>query len=241
VTQLFLVFLGALIGKLTEELVAAYRRRKLESAAARLVRHEEVQQWGWDGPGLLRRLIALDKKVIGDSLTDEREGTESQWAPVFMAHPETWVLLVKGPKQIIGYLHFVALNDEEFSRAKAGEFYDNRLTLETIEPLDVPGAYNLYFVLIGVLPEHRYGGPRLIEAFFDQLEAFASRGIFFREMCANAYTWNGKRLCEGFGMRAAGPHKDFGTVYTLSLKEWPEAMRFKRWEQLKKLYQEAIL
>lgn len=238
--EVVLVISGAVAAKLAEIGLDAYRRRRAERTTPTLARLEDVLRWGWDGKALLRRLITLDRQVIGDALTDEREGTVEQWAPVFMAHPETWVLLTTGPKQIVGYWDIAALHDQQFQRAKSGELLDSEITLDTVAPLDVPGTYNLYFVLLGVLPDCPGGGAKLIEAFFDQLEALADRGIFFREVCANAFTKDGKRICEGFGMTLLGPHKDFGTVYHLPLDPWPARLRHKRWHEVAEHYKHAF-
>lgn len=238
--EILLVVAGAVLAKLAEIAVDALRRSRAERATPTLARLDDVLRWGWDGRALLKRLIALDRQIVGDALTDEREGTVDQWAPVFVAHPETWVLLTTGPKQIVGYWDIAALRDAEFERAKAGELLDSEITIDTVEPLDVPGIYNLYFVLLGVLPDAPGGGAKLIESFFDQLEALADRGIFFREVCANAFTKDGKRICEGFGMSSLGPHKDFGTVYHLPLNPWPTRLRHKRWQELAEHYKHVF-
>ncbi|MBI4844007.1 MAG: hypothetical protein HY809_06765 [Nitrospirae bacterium] len=240
-TEIILVLIGSVLGafatKLTELSLQAYASRRRSRAKFALVNHEEVMGWGWDGTKLLKQLIALDRKVIGDALTDEREGTVDQWGPVFTEHPETWTLLSLGPKHVVGYWHFAALRDAQFLRAKAGYLLDSEITLDIVEPIDVPGIYNLYFTLLGVLPDHRGAGALLIDAFFTRLESLAERGVLFREICANAFTKDGRRICEGFGMHFLCPHSDFGSVYTLPLYPWPDRLRHKRWGNLAKLYE----
>lgn len=234
--ELLLVIFGAVIGKLTEWLIENIKRRKENLAVASIAHYEDILQWGWDGCILLDKLIDLDRQVIGEALTIEREGTVNQWAPIFIDHPNNWILLIKGPKKIIGYWHFVTLKDEDFLRAKKGELLDGQITNDMVVPIDVPGIYNLYFIMIGVLPEYKFGGAKLIEEFFNRIEMLANRGVYFREMCANAFTKNGKRLCEGFGMSIVGEHKDFGNVYTLSLIPWPKTLHHGRWKNLIDLY-----
>jgi hypothetical protein len=139
--EVLLVVLGAVMAKLAElglEVLKHYRARRGTLSLAHL---EDVMQWGWNGATLLHHLIALDRRLLGDLLTDAREGTSEQWAPVFMAHPETWALLTTGPKQIKGYWCFTALNDAQFRRAKAGELLDSEITLDTVAQLDIPGIY----------------------------------------------------------------------------------------------------
>jgi len=238
--EILLIVLGAIAAKATELLVEAVRQRRHGRQSLEFVGLEATTTWGWSGADLLRRLIKLDHRLLGDDLTSEREGTVEQWAPVFLANPSSWTLLVSRPRDIVGYWMFVALSPVEFERARAGSLLDSEISVAKVQPLDVPGVYNLYFVLLGVLPGFPGGGARLIDAFFTRLEEMASRGVFFREVIANAYTAEGKRICEGFGMERVGPHQDFGTVYSLKLTPWPRALRFKRWSDLADSYRRAL-
>lgn len=228
--------LGAAIGKFTEMFVEDYKKRRTERNTLAFARIDEVLAWGWSGETLLRWLIDLDRQLIRGDMSDALEGTAPQWAPVFMAHPETWVLLVKGPKRIVGYWHFVALRDEPFMRAKACGLLDGEITAETVESIDVPGTYNLYFTLLGVLPEHPMGRGKLIQSFLESLEALAERGVFFREMCTNAMTTESQTLCDNFGMAHIGSHRVEGKVYSLRFDAWPERLRHRRWHNLQELY-----
>ncbi len=239
-TEVLLVVLGAVLAKLSEIGLDSFRRYRIARVTPSLARLDDVLHWGWDGPELLRNLIAFDRRIVGEVLTDEREGTVQQWAPLFTLYPESWILLTMGPKRIIGYWHFAALSDEYFQRAKTGDLLDSEITVASVQPIDVPGVYNLYFVLIAVNTECPGAGAKLIDAFFDQLEALAARGIIFREICTNAMTKDGKRLCEGFGMTPLGPNKDFGTVYSLPLHPWPPRLTFKRWLSLAEQYKRIL-
>jgi len=174
-------------------------------------------------------------------LNSQREGTVAQWAPVFMAHTEGWVLLATSDKRIVGYFSFFALNERAYRKAETGALLDSEVTIEATIPLDTPGVYKAYFVLLAALPEFPRAGARLLDAFFDQLEALARRGVLFEEMLANAYTPDGKRICKGFGMEKVCDRRDFGEVYRLRLNPWPESLCFKRWTQLKALYEAKII
>jgi hypothetical protein len=235
--QILLVIVGAILGKLTEKLFEAFAKRRQRQFATSIAGPEDVSAWKWNGVKLLTKLIELDKRLIGDSLTDSREGTAKQWASIFVHHPHSWALLVNGPKHIVGYWHFAPLRDEVFAKAKSGDLLDSEILFDTVETLDVPGHYNLYFVLIGILPEHQVGFGKLIDEFFSRIESLAERGIFFREVCANAFTRQGKRLCEGFGMEKVCDHHEFGVVYLTALAPWPHALRHKRWENLAEMYE----
>lgn len=203
-------------------------------------RLSDVRSWGWTGEELLKTLIAFDREVVGQHLTEERQGTAPQWAPVFLNHPETWALLTRGPRNIIGYWHFAALNNEEFARLKAGDLQESEITLDSLEPLDTPGVYNLYFTLLGTLPDCAGGGARLMYAFYQQLEELAKKGVYFREICANVFTDDGRRICEASGMQRLRDHKDYGVIYSMPMDPWPERFRNKRWDAMAKSYQRAM-
>jgi hypothetical protein len=235
-TQIILVIIGAALGKLTELLFEAFYKRRHKQAATSIAGLEDITAWEWDGVKLLTKLIELDRRLIGNVLTEPREGTAKQWASIFVNNPQSWAMLINGPKQIVGYWHFAPLRDDMFERAKRGELLDSEIWLDAIESLEVPGHYNLYFVLIGVLPDYQAGFGKLIEAFFSRIEWLAERGIFFREVCANAFTHHGKRLCEGFGMEKTCDHREFGLVYFTALSPWPERLKHRRWENLAAMY-----
>jgi hypothetical protein len=220
------VVVGAVAAKGFEFIIEHLRARG--SKQLRVAGYDEVVGWGWDGIKLLNKLIELDKRVIRQGLNDEREGTAQQWGPVFMRHPESWAILIKGKNEIVGYWHFAALNDRTYARAKSGQLLDSEITLANFEPLELPGTYNLYFVLMGILPEHAARGGRLIEMFFERLKQLAESDIYFREICANAFTEDGVRLCEAFKLEKLRPHADYGTIYHRSLLPFPPALRARR-------------
>jgi GNAT superfamily N-acetyltransferase len=228
--------IGGSIGSIASGFVAfkqlvRYRRRSRRSGMLRLASQDDVLAWGnsWhSGRKLLRRLIALEKRILGSTLNRQREGTTEQWAPVFMHNPDSYSLLVVNRNQIVGYWGFAVLPKEQFDRAKAGVLLDSEITKDKIVPLDCPDEYLLYFVLIAVEEKHRSkGGGMLIRAFLNRLEVLArERRIFFREICANAFTKDGRRLCENFGMNYLREHTDFGQVFHRSLAgEWPSTLK----------------
>jgi hypothetical protein len=115
---------------------------------------DDVVQWGWDGTKLLEALIALDYETT-DGLTSVHEGNPAQWGPVFMNHPETWRLITTGPRAIVGYWHWAPLFRREYELAKAGQLNDSQITVDTVQYFEFSGTYDLYFVQICMLAEHR--------------------------------------------------------------------------------------
>ncbi len=240
--QIILIALGAAIGKITEQAIEWYRNRHLKTVTPTLINADDISNWGWSGEYLLRKIIELDKQLLGKALTTEaREGTTQQWAPVYMAHPEGWEILITGKKRITGHWCFFALNEDTYQKAISGHLLDSEITLDKTVKFDVPGHYNIYFCMLGALQNLLpRAGTHLLNSFFDRVQKLAERGIFLREICANAYTDDGKRVCEGFGMERVCEHIDHGTIYSLRLKPWPKKLSYKRWAELSKIYDKEI-
>ena len=209
---LLVILLTAAGTKGAEYLYDWLKQRRATKGNLQILRTDDIQAWGWSGERLLRKLISLDHHLLGDTLNEDREGTVAQWAPVFMNRPEGWAVLARSDREIAGYYSFFALTDSAFIKAREGRLLDREVTLENTLPMDVPGIYRAYFVLLGARRESPRAGARLLESVFDQLEALGERGILFDEMLANAFTADGKRICEGFGMTRVCEHEDFGIV-----------------------------
>lgn len=156
-----LIFFVTVIGtKVADYGIERFRRRKRMKQVPAIVSAEQVAAWGWSGEKLLKELIHLDKKLLGDMLNPQREGTVAQWAPVFMSRTEGWALLATWDKRVVGYFSFFALNEDTYRKAGAGALLDSEITIDTTIPLDTPAVYKAYFVLLGALPEF----PELVRA-----------------------------------------------------------------------------
>ncbi len=237
---LLIILVTAAGTKAVEYLYDWLKQRSAAKGGLKILRADDIQEWGWSGDRLLRKLISLDHHLLGDTLNEDREGTVSQWSPVFMARPEGWAVIAASDRKIVGYYSFFALTDSAFKEAREGRLLDREVTIENTLPLDIPGVYKGYFVLLGAHRNSPRAGARLLESVFVELEALGERGILFEEMIANAFTPDGKRICEGFGMTRLCEHEDFGIVYSLKLAPWPQRLSFKRWDGLRAVYQQNI-
>jgi hypothetical protein len=174
----------------------------------------DVVAWGWDGEQLLEELISIDYRTMED-LTLDHEGQAKQWAPVFMDHPETWRLLISGPREIVGYWHFVPLFESSYQRARAGQLLDSEITADTVRLFELSGCYDIYWVSICLLPQFRrpHALRMLFASMSDVIRALAEEGIFIREVCTNAYTRSGVSLCLSLGFQHLAEHEDRGRVF----------------------------
>jgi hypothetical protein len=198
---------------------------------------EDVLDWNWNGGVLLDRLISLDYATI-PGLTADNEGQSEQWAPVFMEHPDTWRLLIDGAEHIVGYWHFVPLFDAEYQLAKEGLLFDGDITSDKLCYFELPGFYNIYFVSISLLPNYR--GVRnfrlLLDSLFEQFTELAARNIYFKEVCANAFTESGESLCKTLEMQFIGQHKDHGKLFIKTFSPLPSLKIFQLYPEFVDLY-----
>lgn len=155
-----------------------------------------------------------------------------------MEHPDTWRLLIDSSEKIVGYWHFVPLFDEEYELAKNGKLLDGEITNDRLAYLAVPGTYNMYFVSITILPEFRgvANFRLLLNSFLKQLSELAKDGIYFNEICTNAFTRAGESLCRTLGMSYQGTHSEKGRLYVLRMRPLPELRIFEDHPDLLRFY-----
>lgn len=184
-------------------------RESDEALPYRIRGYEYLADLKIDEEQLLERLIEIDTSIV-PSVTLQDEGTVEQWAPIFHASPFTWKLLTQGD-QIIGYWHYVCLNETSFSRVKARELRDAELTLSM---LDFPSYrhsdsnFRMYITMIGIDSRHlnSFSGIKLMRSFIHDIELATKSGLFFSDIAAVAFTPYGLSLCKDFGMKYLGQH-----------------------------------
>lgn len=216
---------------------SANQEGKSQKPGTTIASIEDVLDWNWDGRVLLDHLIRLDYATIA-GLTADNEGHSEQWAPVFMEHPDTWRLLIDGAENIVGYWHFVPLFDSEYQLAKQGLLLDGDITSDKLCYFEVPGFYNIYFVSISLLPNYR--GVRnfrsLLDSLFERFIELADRNIYFKEVCANAFTTSGESLCKTLEMQYIGKHKDNGKLFLQNLYPLPSLKVLQLYPEFMRLY-----
>ena len=98
--------------------------------------------------------------------------------------------------------------------------------------------------MIGKDSEYDSGNVMLMYSFYDNLKYLADNGIFFREICANAITKEGKKLSQDIGMSKICDHYDSdlgGAIYSIKMCPFPPKFRFRRnWLELSKRYEVAL-
>lgn len=165
---------------------------------------------------IVNELINLDYENISN-LSMEDEGTVDQWLPIFVDNPDTRRILVYSGK-IIGYWHFVPLKNSAYKKIKHGKIHEIDINETDVKKLK-KGRYKIYLRSIVLKKEFRDSEATniLFRSFFKVLEELSLKGIEINEICANAYTDDGKKLCGKFGMIYIGKMQPRGDLYYLKI------------------------
>ena len=184
----------------------------------------------------LRELISLDYQTM-HGLTKKDEGSLAQWVMVLHKSPETVRILLNPSGDMAGYCHFVALKEKYFALAKSGMLYDSHIISSRIYPLTKRGVYKAYNVETSLKKEFRDTdiSDLLFESYYDMIEKFAEKGIFFSELCSNAYTKDGEKLCRERRMKRIAKSNSRGNIYWMRFPDFLEK-NAKGHKNLLKLY-----
>ncbi|MGD0573217.1 MAG: hypothetical protein ABSB11_09380 [Sedimentisphaerales bacterium] len=203
---------------------------------------QDVLSWGWNGQMLVDELIRLDYMTI-PGLVLRHEGDMAQWAPVFMNQPDTWRLLINKPRSIVGYWHFAPLLPEDYAVAKRGRLLDSQITIDKVQFFGPPGFYDIYFSQICMHPSFRKlrSVQLLFKSIFQLIDDLSCRGIFVREICANAYTDVGHAVCRYFHLEYLCNHLEHGVIYGGPIRNLAEHAMAKHFSDAKRRYAEQGL
>ncbi|QRF74067.1 hypothetical protein Micr_00595 [Candidatus Micrarchaeum sp.] len=170
---------------------------------------------------LLKRLIYLDYADM-KGITKEEEGTQENWVPVFEKSPYSSRYLVDANLNILGYWHFVALEEELFKKARKGLMVDNEITADKIYSLERKGRYKMYFVETVTHPDitDTDAAAMLDESFYDAVYDFARSGVFFTERITNAITQVAVKRATDFGMKFVAKNIYRGSVYSIKMTDF---------------------
>lgn len=195
----------------------------------------DLMDMGWSVRDCAKAIIELSCETI-DDLTPERLNIE-QSASGIEVQPETRRFLIDNKSKVVGYLSFLPLFEETFSKVKSGKFSGNEVTPDTIAML-VSGTYNVYFT--SACLEKRYRKTfvlrKLLFSVIEQVEKLAIHGIFINEICTWACSTEGKSLCKSIGLIHHVNHIEDGEMYCGSMDELMDKPLFKNFGILRALY-----
>jgi len=175
---------------------------------------------GWTIESIMQSTVKMDYDNVA-GLDEKSEGKIDQWIAVTESNPDTHALVLNSNEQIVGYWHFQTLHEDLFEKALRGELEDDEITVDKVKTLCAPGVYNAYFIIFCVAKPYRSFkvNRMLMEALLSRLEEFSEHGILIHKVCANAFTLEGIGLCRSLGMQYLRPHRRFGEIYYLDIRD----------------------
>lgn len=207
----------------------------------RAVTYQETIALNLDIKNLVLEAMQLNNETM-EGLTSEHGGQLEQWTPIAKECNETWRYLFDQNNKMIGLWAFYPVFDDIFKQIKDGLFFDNELTLNMM-PMLVQGTYNIYFVEICL--DERYKGTTifrlLLKSIAEVIERLAEKEIYIDEICTQAYTTDGERLCKSLGLKYHKKHVDCGDIYCGSVKDLLEKPFCRNFYTLKRLYSNKII
>jgi hypothetical protein len=202
----------------------------------RAVTYQETIALNLNIKELVREAMHLNNETM-QGLTAEHGGQLEQWTPIARECFETWRYIFDQSNKMIGLWAFYPVFDDIFKQIKDGLFFDEELTIDMI-PVLLPGAYNIYFVEICMT--EKYKGTTifrlLLKSIAQVLEHLAYKEIFINEICTQAYTTDGERLCKSLGLKYHKSHIDCGNIYCGTIKDLLKKPFCRNFYTLKRLY-----
>ncbi len=206
---------------------------------------------GWKLEEITRTLLDIDCETV-ETLKPEVQAAFAWWNGIHSLYPGFWRVLYREPRQILGYWLALPVTAGGFERLLHGEVVDSGLGSADLEHIAVPGRYKLAFSIFTLRKRARTEENRVVlfRSFVGRLVELARAGIFFEEMVAPAYSFEGERLCRllgmsevGFQQRPAPADHDHPSrpapIYHLRLLPFPRRGRIAHQQELAALYAEA--
>ncbi len=186
-----------------------------------VVSERELLKRGRKLDDIVKERIALDYRTMR-GLTRRDEGSMRQWVKVMHKSMDGSRMLLDSTGSIVGYWHSLALKDKYFDLQKRGLLEDSQIDAESIFPLTKKGIYKLYNMEIALKRALQDTGVvnLLYDSYFDAIEEFAKKGIFFSEVCANAYTKAGEAVCRRCGMEHVADNISRGRIYWMRFPDY---------------------
>ena len=203
----------------------------------RIVTVHDLHALGMTTKRIVEVLVSMDYDNL-DGAEEEDVGQVVTWTPIVDNNPDGMRILVDQHNDIIGYWHFLPLDDDTYDKAKAGTLDDGEIRLHNLTVIGPPGDYNMFFIMICIQPHNRGVAAlrMLLDAFVDALHYLAKKDIYFPEMCATAFSPEGEALCKTLHMRHVAQHTRRGKIYYLDFRSVPSGLFYNK--ELHALYRQ---
>jgi pimeloyl-ACP methyl ester carboxylesterase len=170
----------------------------------------------------------IDKEVYGKlphyNEVEIPRGLSSKWIRI---NPDIYTFLIdRESRDPAGYLNAMPLDDSVYEKVRKGELADNKISENDVVPFQENQTVRIYLMSIAIAEKHRRFGDgvfqqgyvQLLSGFVDKLIYYAkNRSIRVTHFLATAWTPEGRRMCESFGMHQVGLDPYGDGVYEVEL------------------------
>ena len=204
----------------------------------RMVNFGDLIDLGYTAAKIAIQLVENDY-INCNGIDENNEGSAEQWESFLQDNSETFQYLINGENKIVGDWSIVALTDEAYEKAMAGELLEAELGIENTEMICFPGTYNGYILTFSILPQYRTANNYnlLIESFIQQLEEYSENEIFFSRWCMNVFGREVESLIKRLGFKYVCDNKVFGKIYHCSFSPLPDHPLLKKHQKLIENYE----
>lgn len=211
-----------------------------KKSECRMLKYQDLLDLGYTATSISLQLVENDY-INFNGIGTENEGTAQQWEEYLQDNSETFQYMVNGNNEIVGDWSIVALDEEVFDQAMAGQLLEADLDIDKTEMICFPGIYQGYILTFSILPQYRNmkNYNLLAEAFLTQLEEYAENGIFFKKWCMNVFSKDGESLVKKLGFRYVTDNKVFGKIYACDFMPLPNLPIYQKRTALVERYQHA--
>ena len=178
----------------------------------------------------------IDNEVFG-ILPDYSELEPSQenaieWVKI---NPDIYTFLQnKENDEITGYINAIPINDSTYEKIAQGILQEKQINETHVFSFDQSEEVNIYFMSIAISKKERLLNQGLIKSAFERLiqgliEKLVYYAIYKRTKVKNiiavAWTIEGIKLCDCFGMEPIGKDKYNHPIYNLNLQDDNNSMK----------------
>ena len=216
---------------------------KIDRFITRMAKYEELVSLGYNAEKIAMQLVENDY-VNCNGIGEDNEGDAQQWAKFIQNSTDTFQFLLNGHNEIVGNWSILALNEQMFEEAKAGNLLEKDISHEKSEMIVFPDVYYGYILVFSLLPDYRNGPDNYLKilcSFYEQIEVYAEHGIFFKEWCMNVFSAEIENLVKKLGFVYLCDNVSFGKIYHQFFLPLPNNSIISKFPRLKQLYEGAMI
>jgi hypothetical protein len=169
-------------------------------------------------------------------------GLSLTWIKV---NPDIYTFLIdRQTQKAAGYINAMPVEGALYERIRSGKIADNSIQADGIVPYGGTQTVKLYLMSIAIAEKYRRWGEgifqqayvQLLNGFLDKLIYYArNHGVRATHFLATAWTPEGRRMCQSFGMTEIGKDAFGDSILELDLQVLQSSKTAKLMPALKRL------